>query len=86
MVGDVGRVESRWSRRAAELDGPAVDVAVTQRDMARRDHLDSTRPTSPTMRAADAVVIDTTTMSLDEVIEKVVALAQPAKAQGGGSR
>ena len=81
----VAEPEARAMRRTAELGGPSSEAPLTQVDMARRDRLDSTRPTSPLKRAADAVVIDTTQLSLDEVIEQVVALAQPAT-HGRGMR
>ena len=42
--------------------------------VARRDHLDSTRSASPLVAAADAVVIDTTGMSVEEIVEQIVGL------------
>jgi cytidylate kinase len=44
--------------------------------MGRRDRLDSTRAASPLLKAGDAVEIDSTRLSLDEVIAKIVALAE----------
>ena len=65
----VADAETRASRRAAE-HGEAVAV-----DMRRRDHADSQRAVSPLMRADDAVEIDTTHLSIDEVVDAVVGLA-----------
>jgi CMP/dCMP kinase len=45
-----------------------------ERDIAARDHLDSTRAASPLARAADAVPIDTSDASVDETVERVLAL------------
>ena len=56
--------EERARRRNADED-PA--------DLARRDHLDSTRAASPLTTAPDAVVIDTTGMSVEEVVEEIVS-------------
>lgn len=42
--------------------------------VARRDHLDSTRTASPLVAATDAVVIDTTGMSVEEIVERIVGL------------
>ena len=42
-------------------------------DLARRDRLDSTRSTSPLQPAPDAVVIDTTDLSVDEIVDDIVA-------------
>jgi len=69
---------ARAARRAAEQGRSSADVTLTQQDMARRDRLDSSRRASPLTRAPDAVVIDTTEQTLEDTVEQVVALAQPA--------
>ncbi len=60
----------RARRRAAELraKGETVDEAALARDIARRDERDSGRAHSPLRPAADAVVLDTTALALDEVV------------------
>jgi CMP/dCMP kinase len=68
--------EARAQRRAKDLaTDPAATVAVTQAEQARRDRLDSTRKASPLTKAPDAHEIDSTALTLDEVIETVVDLA-----------
>ena len=67
---------ARASRRTAEQAGS--DVAATEEDLLRRDRIDSGRATSPLAMADDAIHIDTTPYTLDEVIERVVALVQQA--------
>lgn len=42
-------------------------------DPARRDHLDSIRPVSPLKPADDALVIDTTGRSVEEIVEEVLS-------------
>lgn len=69
---------ARAARRAAEQGHSSADVPLTQQDMARRDELDSSRQASPLTCAPDAVVIDTTDLTLADTVEQVVALAQPA--------
>lgn len=59
----------RAARRAAE-QGAAVDV--TEADQARRDRLDAAQ----SAKAADAVLLDTTGLSLAEVIEAITRLAR----------
>ena len=81
----VADAAARAARRTAELGGSNAEVALTQEDMARRDRLDSSRPASPLVQAPDAVVVDTTELSLEEVIERVVGLALPATAPGRGA-
>ncbi|RFU37647.1 (d)CMP kinase [Actinomadura logoneensis] len=67
----------RAARRAKDLAAdPGASVTVTQAEQARRDRLDSTRKASPLAMAADAHEIDSTELSLDEVIEAVVRLAK----------
>ncbi|GAA0811893.1 (d)CMP kinase [Spirilliplanes yamanashiensis] len=56
---------ARAQRRSAEV---AADVDATAADLARRDQLDSTRAASPLKQAGDAVELDTTGMSIDEVV------------------
>ncbi|MFI0406914.1 (d)CMP kinase [Actinomadura sp. 3N508] len=69
--------EIRAARRAKDLAGdPGASVTVTQAEQARRDRLDSTRKASPLTRAGDAYEIDSTELSLAEVIEAVVRLAK----------
>jgi cytidylate kinase len=47
-------------------------------DLDRRDRLDSTRVASPLSRASDAVDVDTTALTLGEVIDRVLALVVAA--------
>ncbi|MFI0371728.1 (d)CMP kinase [Actinomadura sp. 1N219] len=69
--------EARAARRAKDLAAdPGASVTVTQAEQARRDRLDSTRKASPLTRAGDAHEIDSTELSLAEVIEAVVRLAK----------
>jgi cytidylate kinase len=70
--------EARAQRRTRELTG--ATVAATQADLDRRDRLDSTRRTDPLARADDAVEIDTTKLTLPEVITEVVRIAKGADA------
>lgn len=70
--------EARARRRSRELAG--ATVAATQADLARRDKLDSTRTTDPLARADDAVEVDTTQLTLPEVITEVVRIAKGADA------
>jgi cytidylate kinase len=71
--------EERARRRAADpahasSKGAALaDVATA---LAERDKSDSTRAVSPLAVAADAVVIDTTSLPVETVIERVIALAE----------
>jgi cytidylate kinase len=67
--------QARAQRRAGEL--PGTEVAAVAADIARRDRLDSTRAASPLTRAEDAVELDTTDLDIDEVVARLLSLAQP---------
>ncbi|WP_432837325.1 (d)CMP kinase [Dactylosporangium sp. CA-092794] len=60
--------EERARRRSSEN---ATSQAATAADLARRDRLDSTRSADPLRQAEDAVVLDTTTLGIDEVVERL---------------
>ncbi|HZC25876.1 MAG TPA: (d)CMP kinase [Actinopolymorphaceae bacterium] len=68
--------DERARRRAAEgLAGARVEVGLTRQEMVRRDKVDSGRAASPLTQAADAVVVDTTALDLQQVIDQICALA-----------
>ena len=68
--------EERARRRAADPTHTASNVANVQSDMAARDKSDSTRSVAPLSIAADAVYIDTTSMAIEMVVDKVIALVK----------
>jgi cytidylate kinase len=53
--------------------GRTVDVDALVADIERRDRLDSQRAASPLVRAADAVEVDTTGRTIDDVVAEIVA-------------
>jgi cytidylate kinase len=63
--------EERARRRAEEL---GADVETVLRDQALRDAQDESREHSPLKAADDSVEVDTTGLSIDEVVERIVAL------------
>jgi CMP/dCMP kinase len=65
--------EERARRRAEEL---GADVETVMRDQALRDEQDRSREHSPLKPAGDAVELDTTGLSVDEVVERIVALVR----------
>ena len=73
---------ARAARRAAELGAPA-DISAVAADLRRRDELDSTRPVSPLIRAPDAVVVDTTELSIAEVVDRLVDIVLDRAIAGG---
>ncbi|WP_375003450.1 (d)CMP kinase [Aeromicrobium sp. CTD01-1L150] len=69
--------QARAARRAAEEGGS--DAEQTLAALARRDAIDSSRTASPLVRADDAVLVDGTHLSLDEVVEAVVGLVREVR-------
>jgi cytidylate kinase len=67
---------ARATRRAAEEGG--ADVGATEASLLARDRIDSGRAVSPLVMADGAVHVDTTAYTLEEVIDRVVALVELA--------
>jgi cytidylate kinase len=67
----------RARRRAAELGG---DQATVMAEQTLRDQRDSTRAYSPLQTAPGAVVLDTTGMTIEQVVERIAGLARAAGA------
>ena len=68
---------ARAARRTAEEGG--TDVAATESSLLARDRIDSTRTASPLTMAEDAVHVDSTPYSLDEVVDLIVRLVEEAR-------
>ncbi|MDR0498411.1 MAG: (d)CMP kinase [Holophagales bacterium] len=68
--------EARAQRRFLELQAKGLSTSFEEvlADQARRDHLDSTRDLSPLRKANDAVLLDSSDLSLEEVVEKIVQI------------
>jgi cytidylate kinase len=69
--------DERARRRAAQL---GIDVEDVLRDQAVRDARDAGRAESPMKPADDAVEVDTTGLSIDDVVERIVNLAKAVRA------
>lgn len=69
-------VEERARRRQRELDqnGHKIDLLDLEEQIRRRDYLDSTREISPLRKAEGAIELDTTSLGISEVVEKVLDL------------
>ena len=71
-------VEERARRRFEELKvkGETVSLEDLKKRISERDRLDETRAISPLKKANDAVLIDSTQMSIQEVTETILSLAK----------
>jgi cytidylate kinase len=68
--------EERARRRAADPahTGSPSNIATVQNNLIARDKSDSTRSVAPLARADDAIYIDTTTMPIEAVVNRVIML------------
>ena len=73
--------EARADRRYAELkdkpDAPAYEQVLA--DIIKRDHDDSTRAIAPLKQADDAVLCDTTKLSLEESVQTIIGMIKKVK-------
>jgi cytidylate kinase len=72
--------EERARRRYKQLIGKGIDAILPAllRELKERDERDSKREVSPLVPAEDALVLDTTDLSIDEVVEEVLNQAKIA--------
>jgi cytidylate kinase len=70
--------EERARRRVAELtaSGAKVDFAETLREIRERDSRDAGRDVAPMIPAKDAILVDSSTQTLEEVVESLAAQVQ----------
>lgn len=69
--------EARAQRRTAERDGS--DAAATLEALKKRDHTDSTRAASPLVQPEGSIVVDSTFLSLEEVIDRIIELVDESR-------
>ncbi|WP_306365640.1 (d)CMP kinase [Nocardia sp. CC227C] len=77
--------EARATRRNAQniAEGRGDDFAAVLADVQRRDNLDSTRKVSPLRPAEDAVLVDTSELNMDEVIDELYRVVRQQISAGG---
>jgi cytidylate kinase len=75
--------QERARRRAAEMVAKAgsTEIDNVKREMAERDRRDSTRVVAPLEAAPDALIIDSTELGIDEVVEGIVKEARRRRAR-----
>lgn len=70
---------TRAKRRYDELTekGILCDLAEIEKDIIERDYRDSHREISPLTQAEDAVLVDSSNLTIDQVVETILELAKP---------
>ena len=71
-------IDERTRRRAEQQDeqGIPYDLEALRAEIQDRDHVDMNRELDPLREAEDAIRLDTSSLSLDQVVEKIVHLAK----------
>jgi len=79
--------EERVRRRHADLrqQGYDVDLSQVEADIAGRDRTDSTRSVAPLVKPEGAVVIDSTGLTVDEVVDRILEACGPTLRERAGS-
>lgn len=70
--------EERARRRYNQLKekGSSANLAALSLEIAERDRRDSTRAVAPLVPAADAIVVDSTSLGIEEVVDRIMAEAR----------
>ena len=70
--------EVRANRRVKELreKGVEADFEEIKKDIEERDHRDMTREISPLKQADDAILVDTSDMTIEQVVERISSLCE----------
>lgn len=76
--------EERGRRRYEELRAKGLDVELRQTiaEVEQRDAADCNRQHAPLVQAADALAIDTTTLTIEQVLDKMLAVVSERRRQG----
>lgn len=71
-------IEERAERRLAEEreHNPAATYEQTLADITERDRRDTTREDSPLVAAEDAIIVDSSSMSIDDVFQKMMVIVK----------
>lgn len=74
-------VSERARRRALELreKGMEVDIAAVEKEIEERDYRDMHRQESPLVRVPDAVLVDSSSMTIDETIDAILDIVMRAR-------
>lgn len=81
----IAGIDARAQRRLRDLEaiGEQPDLHRLRQEIEERDRLDSTRRASPLKQAADAIVLDTSELSINEQVDVVVQAARKLENEEG---
>lgn len=73
--------EVRAQRRLKELPPGEMTLHQLMEEIEKRDHMDRNRSISPLVAASDAIMIDSTALTIDEVVDSILKLCRSKKAR-----
>ncbi|MBP5260699.1 MAG: (d)CMP kinase, partial [Clostridiales bacterium] len=73
------RAKRRYDELVAKGENP--DISVIEKDIIERDERDMNREIAPLKQAEDAVLVDSSYMTIDEVADRIISLAADAGAK-----
>ena len=78
-------IEERAKRRLLELQEKGIQTTLEEqvKEISRRDELDSRREASPLLRHKDAVVVDTTDLTIEQQVDRVVQFFKQSTEHSG---
>jgi cytidylate kinase len=76
------RAERRWRQHLAR--GEDLTLAAVLDDIRRRDERDAGRGAAPMVQAPDAVLLDTTEMSIEQAVDAARRIVEAARARWSG--
>ncbi|MGI8315378.1 (d)CMP kinase [Halobacillus mangrovi] len=81
----VASVEERAERRHKEnkQKGYESNLEEIKSDIRKRDEIDSNRKTAPLVKAEDAIEVDTTSLSIEEVVDKIISIVKEKQHREG---
>lgn len=78
LIADV-RERAKRRQQDKQNQGYEIDIEKLIEEITRRDQLDTQRTISPLKKADDAIVVDSTHMTLQQTVKKIIELIQAAK-------
>ena len=70
------RPEVRAARRSNDAEAASKTLGQIEAELIARDEADSTRATSPLRPADDAIIVDTSDLGIDEVVETILEVVE----------
>lgn len=79
----IASVDERTKRRLMDFvkTGKSIDFTKVKSDLEIRDHKDSTRKESPLIKASDAILLDTTNLSIEETVNEIIRLIKDKRGE-----